>query len=168
MCIICGADFVARRCLQVSSNVRPALKILIQSVNTPRRGVSACQLVPSLRVAHNTPTVLCQGAPKGVTWGSTVALRHPPSTAVQRRRSAAKKAWSHQKQVAIPAYQAPNTKLPLPAVALGRQVRCARASRPNHSLNLRANGVSCCPAGAHSASLHSAPTGQRATPLAPG
>jgi hypothetical protein len=39
---------------------------------------------------------------------------------------------------------------------------------PNHSLNLRANGVSHCPAGAHSASLHSAPTGQRATPLAPG
>jgi hypothetical protein len=75
---------------------------------------------------------------------------------------------SHRKQVAVPAHQAPNTKFSLSAVALGRQVRCARACRPNQSLNLRANGVSRCPAGAHSASLHSAPAGQRATPLAPG
>jgi hypothetical protein len=39
---------------------------------------------------------------------------------------------------------------------------------PNHSLNLRDNGVAHCPAGAHSALLHSAPAGQRATPLSPG
>jgi hypothetical protein len=142
--------------------------MLSQSVNTPRRGVSACQLVPSLRAGPNTPAVFCQGAPKVVPWDSSLALRHPPSTAVQRRGSAAQKAWSHQNQAAVPAHQAPNTKFSLLAVALGRQVRCARASRPNHSLNLRANGVPDCPAGAHSASLHSAPAGQRATPLAPG
>jgi hypothetical protein len=166
--IFCGLGLASCRWRQLTSNVRPALKILNQSVNTPRRGVSACQLVSSLRVAPNTVTVLCQGAPKGVPWGSAVALRHPPSTAVQRRRSAAQRVWSHHKPVAVPAHQAPNTKLPLSEVALWRQVRCARASRPNHSLNLRANGVAHCPAGAHSASLHSAPAGQRATPLAPG
>jgi hypothetical protein len=41
-------------------------------------------------------------------------------------------------------------------------------ARPNHSVNLRANGIARCPAAAHSAALHSAAAGHRAMPLAPG
>jgi hypothetical protein len=39
---------------------------------------------------------------------------------------------------------------------------------PNHSVNLRANGIARCPAATHSTALHSAATGHRAMPLAPG
>jgi hypothetical protein len=39
---------------------------------------------------------------------------------------------------------------------------------PNHSVNLRANGIARCPVAAHSAALHSASSGHRAMPLAPG
>jgi hypothetical protein len=42
------------------------------------------------------------------------------------------------------------------------------SARPNHSVNLRANGIARCPAAAHSAALHSASSGHRAMPLAPG
>jgi hypothetical protein len=39
---------------------------------------------------------------------------------------------------------------------------------PNHSVNLRANGIARCPAAAYSAALHFASAGHRAMPLAPG
>jgi hypothetical protein len=39
---------------------------------------------------------------------------------------------------------------------------------PNHSVNLRANGIARRPAATHSAALHSAAAGHRAMPLAPG
>jgi hypothetical protein len=42
------------------------------------------------------------------------------------------------------------------------------AAWPNHSVNLRANGIARCPAAAHSAALHPATAGHRAMPLAPG
>jgi hypothetical protein len=42
------------------------------------------------------------------------------------------------------------------------------AAWPNHSVNLRANGIVRCPAAAHSAALHPATAGHRAMPLAPG
>jgi hypothetical protein len=42
------------------------------------------------------------------------------------------------------------------------------SARPNHSVNLRANGIARRPAAAHSTALHSAAAGHRAMPLAPG
>jgi hypothetical protein len=42
------------------------------------------------------------------------------------------------------------------------------SARPNHSVNLRANGIARCPAAAYSAALHPATAGHRAMPSAPG
>jgi hypothetical protein len=42
------------------------------------------------------------------------------------------------------------------------------AAWPNHSVNLRANGIAQCPAATHSTALHSAAAGHRAMPSAPG
>jgi hypothetical protein len=62
--------------------------------------------------------------------------------------------------------KAPNTK----AVLALQQSSPARkdSAWPNHPVNLRANGIARCPAAAHSAALHSAASGHRAMPLAPG
>jgi hypothetical protein len=62
--------------------------------------------------------------------------------------------------------KSPNTK----AVRGLQQSSPARkgSAWPNHSVNLRANGIARCPAAAHSAALHFAAAGHRALPLAPG
>ena len=57
------AGLPSHRWPRLSSNVRPRLEAPHQSVNTPRRGVSACELVPSLRLRPCSPPCARQGTP---------------------------------------------------------------------------------------------------------
>jgi hypothetical protein len=54
-------------------------------------------------------------------------------------------------------------------LALKQQSPAPRGrARPNHSVNLRANGIARCPVATHSAALHFAAAGHRAMPSATG
>jgi hypothetical protein len=112
-----------------------------QSVHTPRRGVSAGKLARSRRFISVTPPPARQGAPKGTPWFTHLGT-HTRSSPLP-----CSGAGAPPRSVVCPlrGCPAPRTGRQPNTVAAQssprwRPLRCARACRPNPSLNRTLHG----------------------------